>query len=180
MLSLCIPAAEFYDEATNLFLYTSETTIVLEHSLVSISKWESKWHKPFFSKEAKTAEETLDYIRCMTITKNVNPRVYQGMKAAQIDEVQRYIEEPMTATWFGKGESKTSSREVVTSEIIYYWMTALNIPFECEKWHINRLLTLIRVCNEKQKPPKKRSHRESMAKRWELNKARRTKLHTKG
>ena len=180
MLSLAIPAAEFFDESSNVFEYTKPTKLVLEHSLVSISKWESKWCKPFFSKEPKTDEEALDYVRCMTITQNVNPLVYQSLSAAHLRQIQSYIEEPMTATWF-KEKPKASGREIVTNEIIYYWMAALGVPFECEKWHLNRLLTLIRVCNEKQKTPQKPPKgRKALAGRKALNQARRNSLHTRG
>ena len=179
MLSLSLPEAEFFDEGTQLFEYVKATAIVLEHSLVSVSKWESKWRKPFFSKEPKTDEETLDYVRCMTITQNVNPLVYRGLSQAHLEQIRSYIEEPMTATWF-KEKPKTSGHETVTSEVIYYWMVALGIPFECEKWHLNRLLTLIRVCNEKQKTPTGQKGRQALARRQALNKARRAKFHTRG
>ena len=179
MLSLSLPAAEFFDEETQLFQYTKATVLTLEHSLVSISKWESKWRKPFFSKEAKTDAETLDYVRCMTVTQKVNPLAYRGLGPDHIRQIQAYIEEPMTATWF-KEKPRASGREIVTSEVIYYWMIALGIPFECEKWHLNRLLTLIRVCNEKQQPHKGQKGRQALAQRQALNRARRAQFNTRG
>lgn len=179
MLELTIPEQELFNEATEEFIYINAKTIKLEHSLVSISKWESKWGKPFLGKESKSREETIDYIRCMTITQNVDPIVYKGITNDNIIEVSNYIESPMTATWFNEEQKKTS-REVVTSELIYYWMVALNIPMECQKWHLNRLLTLIRVCNIKNEKPKKMSKSTILSRNQALNAARRRKMKTKG
>lgn len=180
MLQITIPAMEYYDETKDEFSSTKEQTLQLEHSLVSISKWEAKWHKAFLSKQDKTYEETLDYIRCMTITQNVNPEVYTRLTRANIEQVNEYISAPMTATYFADDKSAKPSRETVTAELIYYWMIALNIPFECQKWHLNRLLTLIRVCNVKNTPPKKRSKKEIMNQNAALNAARRKQLNTRG
>ena len=180
MLQITIPACEYYDEVKEEFVSAKEQTIQLEHSLVSLSKWESKWCKVFLSKQEKTAEETMDYIKCMTITQNVNPEVYSRLTQANIDEIQQYISAPMTATYFSKSAAGRSNSEQVTSELIYYWMIALNIPFECQKWHLNRLLTLIRVCNIKNQPPKKMSKREIMSRNASLNAARKQQLNTKG
>ena len=179
MLQIIVPATEQWDEIKQEFVYTKETTLQLEHSLVSLSKWESKWCKPFLSKEDITAEETIDYIRCMTITQNVNPEVYTCLSDENIAQVRDYIQAPMTATFFRK-ENGPPSREIITSELIYYWMITLNIPFECQKWHLNRLLTLIRVCNIKNQPAKRRSQREIMEYNTALNEARRKKLNSKG
>ena len=179
MLKLIIPAIEQYDETRNEFINTKEKILQLEHSLVSLSKWESKWCKPFLSKEEKTFEESVDYIRCMTITQHMNYDDYSGVTNAQIREVTKYIEAPMTATIFTK-DKRPPNREIITAEIIYYWMVALNIPFECQKWHLNRLLTLINVCNIKNNPPKKMSRKELMNRNAALNAARRQSLNTKG
>ena len=179
MLQIIVPATEQWDGIKQEFVYTKETTLQLEHSLVSLSKWESKWCKPFLSKEDMTAEETIDYIRCMTITQNVNPEVYTCLSDENITQVHDYIQAPMTATFFRK-ENGPPSREIITSELIYYWMITLNIPFECQKWHLNRLLTLIRVCNIKNQPAKRRSQREIMEYNTALNEARRKKLNSKG
>ena len=179
MLQIIVPATEQWDEIKQEFVYTKEITLQLEHSLVSLSKWESKWCKPFLSKEDMTAEETIDYIRCMTITQNVNPEVYTCLSDENIAQVRDYIQAPMTATFFRK-ENGPPSREIITSELIYYWMITLNIPFECQKWHLNRLLTLIRVCNIKNQPAKRRSQREFMEYNTALNEARRKKLNSKG
>ena len=149
MLTITIPAREMFDDKTQRFLSTKEQTLQLEHSLVSLSKWESKWNKPFLSKDEKTTEETLDYIRCMTITQNVDPDIYNGLTSSNIESINKYIDAPMTATTFHNDNQKGRGREIVTSELIYYWMISHNIPMECQKWHLNRLLTLIRVCNVK-------------------------------
>lgn len=180
MLKITIPEMEGYDERTNEFYSVKEQTLSLEHSLVSISKWESKWHKPFISKDAKTNEEILDYIRCMTLTQNVDPMLYNVIPLSAINAVNDYIDDPMTATWFSEDNKGRGSREIITSEVIYYWMTALNIPFECQKWHLNRLLTLIRVCNAKNNPGKKMSKREILSRNKSLNAARRKAHRTRG
>jgi hypothetical protein len=180
MLQITIPAVELWDERKQEFVTTKEQTLQLEHSLVSLSKWESKWCKAFLTKQEKTFEETLDYIKCMTITQNVDPEVYNYLTNENIEEINKYIEAPMTATYFSDDKTAKPSREQITAELIYYWMIALNIPFECQKWHLNRLLTLIRVCNIKNQPPKKRSRKEIMSRNAALNAARRKQLNTKG
>lgn len=175
MLRITIPATEQWDESKNEFVYTKSQSLSLEHSLVSLSKWESKWCKPFFAKEPKTVEETIDYIRCMTLTQNVDVDIYNYLTNENIVQVNKYIEAPMTATWFKDTGNKTSNREQITAELIYYWMISLGIPFECQKWHLNRLLTLIRVCNVKNQPPKKMSKKQILSRNAALNAARRKK-----
>lgn len=180
MLVITIPAMEMFNEQTQEFFTLKEQTLQLEHSLVSLSKWESKWCKPFLSKDNKTTEETLDYIKCMTITQNVSPDVYNRLTKNNIQAINDYIDAPMTATTFNDQNQKGRGREVVTSELIYYWMIALNIPMECQKWHLNRLLTLIRVCNVKNSPPKKMSRGDIMRRNAALNAARRKQMNSKG
>lgn len=180
MLQITIPDDEWFDESTFEFFQVKGQTLRLEHSLVSLSKWESRWEKPFLTKEPKTQAETQDYIRCMTLTQNVDPAVYNNLTQQNLDEVTKYIEAPMTATTFSDDKSNKHNSEVVTAELIYYWMIALNIPLECQKWHLNRLLTLIKVCNIKNTTPRKRSKREIMSRNSALNAARRQKLNTKG
>lgn len=186
MLELTIPAGERYDAKNNEFIQFGGQTLKLEHSLLSLSKWESKWNKAFLGKETKkTLEETIDYIRCMTITPNVDPSVYSYLTDDNIKAVAEYIDAPMTATTFGSAEkraegSKGRYRETVTSELIYYWMVAYNIPFECQKWHLNRLLTLIKVCNVKNTPAKKRKMSDIVKDRHALNELRRKNLNTSG
>lgn len=180
MLHVTIPAVEHWDEVNQVFITNKEQKLQLEHSLVSISKWESKWHKAFMSSENRTYEETIDYIRCMTITQNVDPEIYTFVTDDIITQVNEYIANPMTATWFNEDRSGRRSSETITSELIYYWMISLNIPKECEKWHLNRLLTLVRVCNIKNQPPKRMSKRETASRYAALNKARRQQYNTRG
>ena len=180
MLQITIPAVEQWDEDKQEFVSTKEQTLSLEHSLVSLSKWESKWCKVFLTKQEKTFEETVDYIKFMTITQNVDPEVYNYLTNGNIDEVNQYIEAPMTATYFSEDKTGKTSREQITAELIYYRMISLNIPFECQKWHLNRLLTLIKVCNTKNQPPKKRSMKEITSRNAALNAARRKQLNTRG
>lgn len=180
MLQITVPANELWDGEKCEFIPVKEQILQLEHSLISLSKWESKWNKAFFSKKEKTYEETIDYIRCMTITQNVKQEVYQVLTKENFEEINKYIEAPMTATTFSNQHGGRGGREVITSELIYYWMIALNIPFECQKWHINRLLTLIRVCEIKNTPPKKMSRNEIMSRNAALNAARRKSMNTKG
>lgn len=179
MITIVVPSRELFNDNTQEFINTKEQVLQLEHSLVSLSKWEARWNKPFLSKTEKTREETIDYIRCMTITQNVNPIVYSCLSDDNIQTINNYIQAPMTATTFSN-QNNSISREIITSELIYYWMVSLNIPMECQKWHLNRLLTLVRVCNIKNSPPKKMSRNEIMARNASLNAARRKKLNSKG
>lgn len=180
MLKVTVPPGEFYDSVKNEFRVTKEQELTLEHSLVSISKWESKWCKPFLSATKMSQDEVLDYIRCMTLTQNVDPMVYYAITSDVFKEITDYMNRPMTATTFRKNDASSSSSEVITSEIIYYWMIELGIPIEFAKWHINRLLTLIRVCNIKRQPPKSIPKSELYARNKALNDARRKAHHTKG
>ena len=179
MLTITIPDSELFNEATQEFLKVKGQTITLEHSLVSVSKWESKWKKPFLGYGEKTEEEIMYYIRCMTITQNVNPIIYSGLTNENLKEIMAYIDDKMTATTF-KDNQQRHSREIITAEIIYYWMVELGIPFECQKWHLNRLLTLVNVCSIKQAPAKKMSRKDAMAQQSQLNAARRAKFKSRG
>lgn len=180
MLTITIPARELFDEKTEQFVYTKEQTLQLEHSLVSLSKWESKWKKPFFATKEKTNEETIDYIRCMTITQNVDPMIYNFLTDENLSAIHDYIEDPMTATTFSDNKNGKKNREIITAELIYYWMITSGIPFECQKWHLNKLITLIRVFEVKNTPPKKMSQRELMNRNRALNEARRKQFNSKG
>lgn len=182
MLDLVIPKKEFWDDENQEFVYTEPAILQVEHSLVSLAKWESKWCKPFLGKEDKTNEETIDYIRCMTVTQRVKPEVYERLSPEMFDIVKGYIDAPMTATWFAERKQPRGPKEVITAEIIYYWMIAQNIPMECQKWHLNRLLTLIRVCSIKSDPKgsQKMSRKEMLAQRRALNAQRRAQHSTKG
>lgn len=180
MLQITIPATEFYDEKRGIFVNTKEHTLSLEHSLVSISKWEAKWHKPFLSDERKTNEEMLDYIRCMTITQNVDPIIFNVLPYSVITQINAYIEDPQSATVFYDKKEPSRRKERITSEKIFFWMVRANIPFECKTWHLNRLLNLIHYCNSDNQPHKKRSQREIAKDYAAINAARRKELNTKG
>ena len=182
MLRITIPGSkELWDERKQEFIPPTEPrTIQLEHSLVSLSKWESTWNKAFLSSKEKTNEETIDYIRCMTITQNVDSAIYYRLSRDNIQQINDYIAAPMTATYFRDDKIMGHSRDTITAELIYYWMIALNIPFECQKWHLNRLFALIKVCSIKSGPQKKMSKSEIARQQAELNAARRKKYHTKG
>lgn len=182
MLDITIPSTEYFDDRNNCFIQTREQKLRLEHSLVSLSKWESKWHKPFLSinAEKRTWEETVDYVRFMTITQNVDPDIYYALTDDNIKEIEKYISDPMSATWFSNKNNARPSRQVVTSEIIYYWMIKQDIPFQCEKWHLNRLMALIRVCNEMDSGGKKMSKKDIYRQNRALNSARKKKYNTRG
>lgn len=171
---------EGWDEEKEEFVDPISVILDLEHSLVSVSKWESKWCKPFLSNKGMTPEETLDYIKFMTLTPNVDPDVYNHLTQDHIDQVTEYIGAPMTATTINEDKNSKGNREIITSELVYYWMITLNIDFECQYWHFNRLITLIKVCNIKNQPPKKRSKQDIMSRQMALNAARRKKMNSKG
>lgn len=181
-LTVCVPAKEYFDPVTNEFFQTKKTTVTLEHSLISISKWEAKWHKAYLANNQKTEEEVIDYIRCMLITNVTDENVMRALVSDRniINKILAYIQDPMTATVTNNKGQKTS-RETVTNELIYYWMVSLKIPFEpCEKWHLNRLMKLIEVCAIKNTPPKKMSKSDLMRRNSALNAKRRAMHHTSG
>lgn len=173
------PRVIAYDESRDCFIKCNGGTITLEHSLVSVSKWEALYHKPFLNKQQKTQEEWLDYIKFMTITQNVDPSLYLGLTGEDVDRIIKYIDDPMTATTFSKTDSK-SSGTFLTNEVIYYTMFKYGIPKECEKWHLNRLITLIEVFNHKEAPQQKKSQQQMWSEMDAINKARRAKWKTKG
>lgn len=179
MLTVHIPRVEFYDEALGEFTETEPVTLDLEHSLVSVSKWESRYHKPFLTQENRSTAETLAYIRDMTLTPGVDPKVYLALPEQVLREIGEYISSPMTATTITEVGVKPT-RQVITSELIYYWMVALTIPFECENWHINRLLMLIRVCNAKNSTKDKVNRADLLARNRRLNEERKALYGTNG
>jgi hypothetical protein len=179
MLTIEVSMSESFDESSEEFVATDVVIIELEHSLVSLSKWESFFEKPFLSSDVKTGEQVLWYIMTMTLTPNVPPEVYSKLTEKNILEIDAYINSKQTATWFSDvGEEK--SREIITAEIIYYWLVALQIPFECQNWHLNRLLTLVRVCNQKNAPKKSMTPAEIAARNRRINAERREALKTSG
>lgn len=182
MLKIVVPAGEYWDTDKEEFVYTEPTVLELEHSLLSVSKWEAKWEKPFLNSTEKTEEEALDYIRCMTINDNIDDRVYMNLSKSNISEIESYISKKSTATTFSDVETERRNSKRVTSEEIYSWMTTLQIPFECEKWHINRLLTLIKACNANQQEHKVNTNltQDALSKRAALNAERKKKLGTHG
>ena len=187
MKKIHIPAGTLFNEADQTFIDTEEATLELEHSLAAISKWECKWHEPFFGEQKKTKEQVVDYIRCMTLNPDVDPNVYLVIPATAIKEIGDYLEDKMTSIkWPDKqqnGRTRTygkPSKETITSELIYYWMFTQNIPLECENWHVNKLLSVIRMCSTKNTPPKKSNPNAILARNASLNAARRKALGTTG
>ncbi|MFR3295389.1 MAG: hypothetical protein ACLTW1_10490 [[Clostridium] innocuum] len=180
MLEITIPEIEQWDELKEEFVYSKEQKLILEHSLVSISKWEENWKKPYLTNEPKTEAETLDYIKCMTVSKNVKPEVYRLLTNENREQILAYIGDSRTATRLPENKNGKGSGEQITSELVYYWMTQWNIPTEYQKWHFSRLITLIQICNIKNQPAKKMSKSEIMQRNASINAARRKKFNTRG
>lgn len=185
MLKMVLEPREYIIETPEgdvLFKKTQGGTLLLEHSLISLSKWESKYKKPFLNRdEMKTREESLYYIKCMTLNKGLPDDIYSSLTDSDIMKINEYIDDSMTATWFNEDENRRHiGREIVTSELIYYWMIALNIPVEFEKWHLSRLITLVKVCEIKQRDPKKMKKSDIFARNKKLNDARRKRSGSKG
>lgn len=179
MLTLVVAARELFNEQTQSFVQVSEQTICLEHSLISLRRWEAIWQKPYFSNTQKTDQETLDYIRCMSVNKDISLETVMCLTSDQLAQISQYISSPMTATTFAK-DNTPPSRQIMTSEIIYWQMIQNQIPFECQKWHLNQLLTLLRVCGIKNQKPKKMGKRETMSRNAQLNQTRKAQLNTRG
>lgn len=181
MFRITVPGDEAYDEKSEQFTTVGDFDLELEHSLVSLSKWESIFEKPFLSQEDKTGAELLGYVKAMTLTPDVPDEVYERLSEDNLKEINAFIEAKMTATWFSEDKhAPRTKQQVITSELIYYWMTVFNIPFECQHWHLNRLFTLIQICNVKQEKPKKMSQASVAARYRELNAQRKKELGTKG
>lgn len=180
MLTITVPAVEFFDEANQRFISSAEHVLSLEHSLVSLSRWESKWKKSFLTGKDKSNEEIYGYVEAMCLTPDIPPEVFSRLSQANFDQINAYINEKMTATTFREMPNRAPNREAVTAELIYYWMIALQVPVECESWHLNRLLALIKVANLKNSPPKKMGRNEMLAERNRLNEQRKAEYGTSG
>jgi hypothetical protein len=180
MLTLPVILAEGFDELKGEFVTQESFSLVLEHSLVSLSKWESEFEKPFLGSGEKTSEETLWYIQAMVISSEVPPGLYDNLTAKHYETINNYIGAKMTATWFNDKEKPKRSREIITAELIYYWMISLGIPFECQYWHLNKLLTLVKVCNQKNAPQKKLSPGQIAQQQRDLNAQRKAQYGTRG
>lgn len=180
MLIITIEGEELFNESDQTFEYGPNIVVELEHSLISLSKWESKYHKPFLSSSDKTVEEIVYYMRSMLVTPGVDPEIFYKCSQKNIDEIQAYIDSSQSATTFGMMPERKGPGEIITSELIYYWMVAFNIPFEVETWHLNRLFALIRICNIKNSKPKQMSKHEIAMRNRELNAQRKAKLGTSG
>lgn len=181
MLEIVVESAEFYQPSINKFITIPECTLTLEHSLISIAKWESKWKTPYFNDKPKSMKQHLDYIRCMTIGNVKEPHVYEALTPENLKQIQDYMEDPMTATTFTNRQKQQKGRsETLTAELLYARMCTYGIPFECQKWHINKLLTLIKVCDLQNSPRDKMSKKETSMYNAEQNAARRAKYNTRG
>lgn len=180
MLKLVIDEIELFDEETSEFQYLQGETLLLEHSLLSLSKWESKFQKPFLSSKDKTVEETLEYFKMMVLTPNFDSNIYERINQRHLDQINEYVESTQSATTFGSMPETKGRGEIITSELIYYWMVAFSIPFECQEWHLNRLFSLIRICNIKNGKPKKMSKSELAQRNRMLNEQRRAQFNTSG
>lgn len=180
MLRITVLGVEAFDETSQEFTTQGDVVLELEHSLVSLSKWESEFERPFLSNESKTSEELFDYIRCMALDPDVPGQTFHKLTEDNYKQIDAYINKKMTATWFSDVKPATRNQEVLTAELIYFWMISYKIPFECENWHLNRLFTLIRICDLKQGKPKKMSRNEIAQRNRELNEQRKKQLGTKG
>ena len=180
MLTIKVGSTEMYDEEMKTFVKQGGVTLLLEHSLASLSKWESIYEKPFLGESSKTPEEVIGYLKAMILTPEVPEEVFHKLSQENLESINAYIDAKMTATWFSDAPGAPKTRDIITAELIYYWMTVFQIPFECEKWHLNRLFTLIRICNIKQAKPKKMSRTEIAQRNRDLNARRKAELKTSG
>lgn len=180
MLTITVPAVELFDEAKSEFIDLPEVTLSLEHSLVSLSRWESKWKKSFLFAKDKTSDEIHGYIQAMCLDENIPAGVFARLTRDNYESINEYINEQMTATTFAEMPNQRASRDIVTAELIYYWMIALQVPVECESWHLNRLMALIKVANLKNQPAKKMGKNQMLAERARLNEERKAKYGSSG
>lgn len=182
MLTLTILGQEYFDTDKQEFVYPESVVLELEHSLVSLSKWEQIWEKPFLAPGEKTTEEVYSYIKCMCLNDDVTDEQLKFLSAENMTQINEHLDAKMTATTFHEipGQPNSRGREQVTNELIYYWMVSFKIPFETQYWHLNRLITLIKVLNAKNQPAKKMGRREQMSQQRQLNAQRRAQMGTSG
>ena len=181
MLRIVIKDEELWDEEKEEFVDGEVVaTLDLEHSLLSLSKWESKYQKPFLSTMDKSTEEMIGYLKAMVVTPNADLDALYKCSQENINQIQEYIDSPQSATTFGLMPERRGPGEVITAELIYYWMIAFTIPVEFENWHLNRLFALIRICNIKNQKPKKMGRHEIAQRNRSLNEQRKAALGTKG
>lgn len=180
MLTITVLGEEHFNEETQEFSTEGDFVLELEHSLVALSKWESIYEKPFLDAGIKTTEEVLGYIKAMVLTLNVPPEVFSKLSKENYEQINTYIDSKRSATWFAETPNAPQSREVITSELVYYWMIALTVPMECENWHLNRLFSLLKICNIKNGKPKKMSKSELAQRNSSLNAQRKAQLGTTG
>jgi hypothetical protein len=180
MLEIKVGGQELFDEETETFFTDPVIELQLEHSLVSLSKWESKWETPFLDTSKKSTEQVLDYVIQMIVSPEPAPEVLPEIADEALLRINEYINAKMTATWIHEENSPAGPQEIITAELIYYWMIMLGIPFECQYWHLNKLLMLIKVCNLKNAPKKKVGFAERAAMQRSLNDKRRAEYGSKG
>jgi hypothetical protein len=180
MLTIVVPGDEFFDNDKEEFLTQGDTVLHLEHSLVSLSKWETIFEKPFLGKEEKTTEEMVAYVHCMNVGDEIPPAVFSRITKENVSDINAYINAKKSATWFSELPTAPRASEIITSELIYYWLVTFNIPFEVETWHLNRLFNLIKICNIKSAKPKKMSRSELAARNKKLNEQRKAQYNTRG
>jgi hypothetical protein len=180
VLTIIVPGDEYFDDENQEFITRGDIALELEHSLVALSKWEAIHEKPFLGKDEKSSEEVMDYIYAMILTPGVGPGILERLSQKNLEDINAYIDGKKTATWFNDADKSTKQTETLTSELIYYWMIGFNIPFEAQDWHLNRLFTLIRICDVKNSKPKKMSQQEIAARNRELNAKRKAQLGTSG
>lgn len=180
MLTITVLGDEHWDEERREFITTNDIVLELEHSLATLSKWESIYNKPFLGKDEKTSEEVLGYIKCMVQTPNPPEEVFYRLSKKNYDAIDEYINAKQTATWFTELPGAPKTRETITAELVYYWMFSGGVPMECQHWHLNRLFTLLRVISTKSGKPKKMSRSEIARQNAILNEQRKQQLGTSG
>jgi hypothetical protein len=172
MLTITVLGEEHWDQENEKFVYPDSFKLELEHSLVSLSKWESKWEVPFLGEKPKTTEMVLDYIECMILTPDPPADWISKLSKENIEEITAYFDSKQSATWFNDHHPEPKTGETITSELVYYWLDICDIDWQAQYWHLNRLLTLVKIHTVKQAKPKPMSRSEMLRRRRALNKQR--------